>query len=59
MANPSTWLPPAPGYRCQYATDWVADKMRWDLSIDTAEQSALTDILATCPNAPVTVTLAR
>ncbi len=57
--DPSTWLPPAAGYRCQYATDWVADKTRWGLSIDTAEQTVLTDVLAGCPNAPVTVTLAR
>ncbi|GAA2775231.1 hypothetical protein GCM10010521_62190 [Streptomyces rameus] len=35
--DPSTWLPPAAGYRCQYATDWIADKTRWGLSIDTAE----------------------
>ncbi|MER6280634.1 HNH endonuclease family protein [Streptomyces sp900105245] len=57
--DPSTWLPPAAGYRCQYATDWVADKTRWGLSIDIAEQSALTDVLAGCPDATVTVTLAR
>ncbi|MFE5220470.1 MULTISPECIES: HNH endonuclease family protein [unclassified Streptomyces] len=57
--DPSTWLPPAPGYRCQYVTDWVADKTRWGLSIDTAEHTALTDVLASCPNAPITVTLAR
>ncbi|WP_435279435.1 HNH endonuclease family protein [Streptomyces sp. 1222.5] len=57
--DPSTWLPPAAGYRCQYVTDWVADKTRWGLSVDTAEQTALTDVLAGCPNAPVTVTLAR
>ncbi|MGY5103029.1 HNH endonuclease family protein [Streptomyces sp. 900105245] len=57
--DPSTWLPPAAGYRCQYTTDWVADKTRWGLSIDTAEQTALTDVLADCPDATVTVTLAR
>ncbi|ROP44259.1 uncharacterized protein DUF1524 [Streptomyces sp. PanSC9] len=57
--DPTTWLPPAPQYRCQYATDWVADKARWGLSIDSAEQAALTDVLAGCPNALVTVTLAR
>ncbi|GGZ24761.1 hypothetical protein GCM10010300_80290 [Streptomyces olivaceoviridis] len=27
--GPSMWLPPAVGYRCQYATDWVADKTCW------------------------------
>ncbi|MFE1198534.1 HNH endonuclease family protein [Streptomyces olivaceoviridis] len=57
--DPSTWLPPAVGYRCQYVTDWVADKTRWGLSIDTGEQAALTEVLGNCPDVPVTVTLAR
>ncbi|UFR07081.1 HNH endonuclease family protein [Streptomyces sp. Go40/10] len=57
--DPSTWLPPAAGYRCQYVTDWVADKMRWGLSIDTGERAALTKVLEDCPNVPVTVTPAR
>lgn len=42
------------GYRCQYDTDWIADKMRWGLSID-----ALTQQLDGCPDRPITVTLAR
>ncbi|MEU3862228.1 HNH endonuclease family protein [Streptomyces sp. NPDC028722] len=57
--DPSTWLPSALGYRCQYVTDWVADKTRWGLSVDTVEQAALTDVLSHCPNMPVTVTTAR
>ncbi|MGW2103630.1 HNH endonuclease family protein [Streptomyces olivaceoviridis] len=57
--DPSTWLPPAVGYRCQYVTDWVADKIRWGLSIDTGEQAALTEVIDNCPNVPVTVTPAR
>ncbi|MFF9212906.1 MULTISPECIES: HNH endonuclease family protein [unclassified Streptomyces] len=57
--DPTTWLPPAAGYRCQYVTDWIADKMRWGLSIDESEQAALSDNLNGCPNVPVTVELAR
>ncbi|MDQ0994739.1 HNH endonuclease family protein [Streptomyces sp. V3I7] len=57
--DPATWLPPAVGYRCQYTADWIADKMRWGLSIDAAEQAALTNMLADCPDVPITVTLAR
>ncbi|MFF4787900.1 HNH endonuclease family protein [Streptomyces griseorubiginosus] len=56
--DPATWQPPAAGYRCTYATDWVAIKTRWQLSIDPAEQAALTSILDSCPNSPVDVTLA-
>ncbi|MGQ4431321.1 MULTISPECIES: HNH endonuclease family protein [unclassified Streptomyces] len=57
--DPSEWLPAFAGYRCQYDTDWIADKTRWNLSIDTAERDALTQQLAGCPDQPITVTLAR
>ncbi|WP_329265063.1 DUF1524 domain-containing protein [Streptomyces sp. NBC_01478] len=57
--DPSTWQPPAPGYRCQYATEWIADKTRWGLTVDPAEHAALTDALTSCADQPVTVTLAR
>jgi hypothetical protein len=57
--DPSTWLPPAAGYRCQYASDWVADKTRYQLSVDPGEEAALTEALAGCPDVPITVTLAR
>ncbi|MER6032192.1 HNH endonuclease family protein [Streptomyces sp. NPDC001851] len=57
--DPSTWLPPAEGYRCTYVTDWVADKTRWGLSIDTVEKAALTDVLSDCPDVPVIVTTAH
>ncbi|MFI0901619.1 HNH endonuclease family protein [Streptomyces sp. NPDC020983] len=57
--DPSTWLPPAAGYRCTYVTDWIADKTRWGLSIDPVEQAALEQNLAACPDSPITVTTAR
>ncbi|WP_308402689.1 HNH endonuclease family protein [Streptomyces sp. AC550_RSS872] len=57
--DPATWQPPAAGYRCTYATDWVTVKTRWQLAIDPVEQAALSDILSECPNNPIDVTLAR
>ncbi|WP_420718696.1 hypothetical protein [Streptomyces sp. NRRL S-813] len=39
-------------------TDWV-DKTRWGLSIDAGEQAALVETLGSCPDNPITVTLAR
>ncbi|MFB7501414.1 HNH endonuclease family protein [Streptomyces sp. NPDC056161] len=57
--DPSTCLPPAKDYHCQYVTDWVADKTRWGLSIDATEKTALTAVLNSCPDIPITVTLAR
>lgn len=57
--DPATWQPPAAGYRCTYATDWIAIKTRWGLTVDPAEQTALTEVLAGCPNSPIEVTRAR
>ncbi|MEU9273028.1 hypothetical protein AB0E04_47800 [Streptomyces sp. NPDC048251] len=57
--DPSTWLPPYASYWCQYVTDWIADKTRYSLTIDPAEQAALAQRLAACPDQPITVTLAR
>ncbi|WP_398659964.1 HNH endonuclease family protein [Streptomyces misionensis] len=50
--DPTTWLPPAAGYRCTYVTDWVADKTRRGLTIDAAEHDARADQLCKCPNTP-------
>ncbi|GGP77877.1 HNH endonuclease family protein [Streptomyces melanogenes] len=57
--DPSTWLPPFAGYRCQYVTDWIADKIRWGLTIDGAEQAALNESLTRCPDEQISVTRAR
>lgn len=57
--DPTTWQPPAADYRCTYTTDWVAIKTRWNLAVDTAEQTAISDILDACPNTPIEVTRAR
>nr|WP_257033857.1 HNH endonuclease family protein [Streptomyces sp. Ag109_G2-15] len=57
--DPSTWLPPYAGYWCTYLTNWVADKTRYQLTIDPKEQTALAEGLARCPDQPITVTLAH
>ncbi|MEU2624601.1 HNH endonuclease family protein [Streptomyces sp. NPDC007157] len=57
--DPTEWLPPYAGYWYTYVTDWVADKTRYQPSIDPAEQTALTEQLAACPDLPITVTLAH
>jgi len=56
--DPATWLPPAAVHRCQYATDWIADKTRWGLTIDTTEHDALAERPGRCPDPPVAVPLA-
>ncbi|WP_434100801.1 HNH endonuclease family protein [Streptomyces pharetrae] len=57
--DPAEWLPPYAPYHCQYLTDWVATKMRWQLAVDDHERDTLTNATADCPNVPVEVTFAR
>jgi hypothetical protein len=53
--DPGLWLPPLASFRCTYATDWVAIKVRWRLSVEPAERAALKRILAACPARSVSV----
>lgn len=46
--DPAEWLPPTPAARCRYATAWVTQKARWELSVNPAERDALRNILARC-----------
>jgi hypothetical protein len=54
-SDPAQWLPPVVAFRCTYGTDWVAIKVRWRLSVDSTERSALQSLLGPCPATPVTV----
>jgi hypothetical protein len=47
--DPSQWLPPLVTFRCTYATEWVAVKLRWHLRVDAVERTALRHVLAACP----------
>jgi uncharacterized membrane protein YhaH (DUF805 family) len=38
--DPAEWLP-MPSYRCEYVRTWVEVKLRWNLSADPAEVSAI------------------
>ncbi|MFJ2568994.1 HNH endonuclease family protein [Streptomyces halstedii] len=46
--DPAEWLPPLADARCTYATDWVATKLRWGLSVDEAEAAALAELAEGC-----------
>lgn len=47
--DPAEWRPARTDTWCVYATSWVTVKARWQLSVDPAEHTALTEMLATCP----------
>ncbi|MER7126724.1 HNH endonuclease family protein [Micrococcus luteus] len=51
--DPSQWLPPYQPARCRYVTEWVSVKIRWGLTVDTAEQATLSELVADCPNVPL------
>jgi Protein of unknown function (DUF1524) len=54
--DPTTWLPD--NEQCRYLDDWVAVKIRWRLSIDTAEQAALQSLANGCADDTITVEVA-
>ncbi|MFD0169149.1 hypothetical protein ACFVJH_34170 [Streptomyces decoyicus] len=47
------WMPPTKGATCTYATDCVATKLPWKLTIDRAETKALRAVAARCRNTSV------
>lgn len=53
--DPSTWLPTYD--KCRYVAEWVAVKIRWGLSADSAEKSVLNQYASSCSNT-ITVTTA-
>lgn len=57
--DPATWLPPLSSVRCRYVTEWVAVKLRWRLTVDSTEKSALTSLANGCTNVTITFTRAR
>jgi len=48
-SDPAQWKPPARGFWCTYAQDYVTVKAAYQLTIDQAEHDALAEMLGTCP----------
>ncbi|KAL0580421.1 hypothetical protein V5O48_001574 [Marasmius crinis-equi] len=46
--DPAEWIPPLASYVCTYVRAWVTVKHYYDLSVDSAEKTALTKYLASC-----------
>jgi hypothetical protein len=53
--DPAQWLPPLTSFRCTYVSDWVAVKVRWRLTVDPLERTALKRVLGGCPTRTVSV----
>ncbi|MGP3918273.1 hypothetical protein [Nonomuraea sp. 10N515B] len=46
--DPAEWQPPLASFDCTYARAWIQVKWYWGLSVDSAEKSALSSMLASC-----------
>jgi uncharacterized membrane protein YhaH (DUF805 family) len=46
--DPSGWMPSEGGFKCEYVYAWIQVKLRWNLSIDTAEATALRNNWSGC-----------
>lgn len=56
--DPAVWQPPNRASWCDYAVDWITVKVRWRLSADQAEHTALRNMLEGCGRPPTTTTTA-
>ncbi|SDL09670.1 Protein of unknown function [Nocardioides sp. YR527] len=58
-ADPAEWMPDL--QKCRYLKEYVSVKIRWRLSVDSTEKSALTNLTSAngCGSQTVSVTLAR
>lgn len=54
--DPAAWLPSI--NKCRYIAEWVAVKIRWGLSADSAEKSVLSSYASRCASTTITVTIA-
>lgn len=46
--SPDAWKPPLRSFYCTYAKSWIQVKSHYDLTITSAEKSALSSMLDSC-----------
>jgi hypothetical protein len=46
--DPADWLPTNKAYVCEYLTNWISIKVRWNLSVDTKEKTVISNDLKSC-----------
>jgi hypothetical protein len=52
-SDPAEWLPPNKAYQAEYASAWVAVKLRWGLTANAAEIAVLRQILGAEAEMPI------
>lgn len=48
--GPEDWRPSDKDYWCEYATDWMSIKIKWELTVTNREFNTLKEMLNTCSN---------
>jgi len=56
--DPAEWMPSYSGATCRYIQEWVVTKIRWHLTVNSTEKTALTNYANACSNVTLTVTYA-
>lgn len=51
--DPAQWMPPAEHATCTYLVDWTATGLRWALTMDDAEKTALLSLAEPCADSVV------
>ena len=54
--DPTDWMPTNKAYACEYITNWISIKVRWSLTIDSKEKTAIESILKGCKPTKITIT---
>ncbi len=54
--DPAEWMPTYD--KCRYLREWVAVKIRWRLTVNSGEKTALQNLSSGCTNTTITVTRA-
>jgi hypothetical protein len=57
--DPAEWMPTNKAYTCDYITNWISIKVRWSLTIDAKEKTALESNLKGCKPTKITVSLVK
>lgn len=57
--DPAEWMPTNKDYTCSYIANWVSVKVRWSLTIDPKEKTALESSLKGCKPTKIIVSLVK
>jgi Protein of unknown function (DUF1524) len=57
--DPADWVPTNKSYVCEYINNWISIKLRWSLTIDAKEKTALESNLKVCKPTKIIVSLVK